>query len=287
MPDEHWSEGFEHASITDENREAFNTAASKFPTQDDMSVGYMELQKTAGKPFKMPESLDKLPDDASRSEFTTQVNKLLGITKAKDIKELIDVNLKDGLPEGSPYDEDFANLFKQFVIDNNLNVSDMPKYAKFFNTSMAKVAADQKAKTESDALAAADATNKALIAHPSIGSEEKLLEQTELLKRAVQNNVGLTPEEVEEFADTLADTLLTKNPVMARVMLKVLAPLGAEASTEGGGGGTPPSTDKVPDPDEGSPSYVAAGLSTAEQGEEWKKRQAKIDAKTNAAISAP
>lgn len=274
MPEGHWSEGFEHSSITDENREAFNTAASKFPTQNDMSIGYMELQKTTGKPFKMPESLDKLPDDASRGDFTAQAHKLLGIITAKDIKELVDVNLKDGLPDGSPYDEDFANSFKQFIIDEDLNVSDMPKYAKFFNTAMAKVVADQKAKAESDALAAAETTNKALIAHPSIGSKEKLLEQTELLKRAVKNNVGLTPEEVEEFADTLADTMLTKNPVMARVMLKILAPLAAEASSEGAGGGAAQKKGKVQDPDEGSPSYVALGFSTQAQAEEYKKRQA-------------
>ena len=45
---EHWAPDFEHPSITDENREAFETATSKFETQDDMTVGYYELQKTAG-----------------------------------------------------------------------------------------------------------------------------------------------------------------------------------------------------------------------------------------------
>lgn len=282
----HWSNDFEHASITDENKEAFNTAMGKYETQGDALIGGFNAQKLAGKPFKMPESLDKLPDDASRSEFTAQVHKLFGITKAKDIKELVDVNLKDGLPEGSPYNEDFANSFKQFVIDNNLNVSDMPKYAKFFNTAMAKVTADQKAKTESDNISAAESCDKALIAHPDIGSKEKLVEMTELFVRAMKNNVGLTVEETKELADGLALSKLTTNPVLARVMLKQFASLAAEASSEDGEGGTT-KTEKVPDPDEGSPSYVAAGLSTAEQGVEWQKRQAKIDEKTNAAISTP
>ena len=255
---EHWAPDFEHPSITDENREAFETAASKFETQDDMTVGYYELQKTAGKPFKLPVALDKLPDDTSRAEFTAQAHKLLGISKTKDIAALADVNLKDGLPEGSPYNEEFANSFKQFVIDSNLNVNDMPKYAKFYNTAMAKFAADQKAKTESDAIAAAAKCDEELIAHPSIGSKEKLLELSELFARAMKNHVGLTPDEVEELADGLALSKLTKNPVLARVMLNQFAPLAATATTERGDG-----TPKVApvDPDEGSKTYVALGWS--------------------------
>jgi hypothetical protein len=229
---EHWSTDFEHPSITDENRESFNKAASKFETPDDMAVGYMELQKTAGRPFKLPESLEKLPDDASRNDFTAQARKLLNIRTTKDIKELIDVNLKDGIAEGATYDEDFANSFKQFVVENNLNVNDMPKYAKFFNVAMAQIAA----KAETDKIAAAEKCDAALIAHPDIGSKERLLVMTEQFTRAMKNNVGLTADEVEVLADGLALSKLTTNPVLARVMLKQFAPLAAEGTTESGAG---------------------------------------------------
>lgn len=257
--EEHWTEGFEHDSITDENRESFNTAMAKFPTQADAVVNNLELQKLIGKPFKMPESLDKLPDDASRVDFTAQAHKLLGISKTKDIATLADVNLKDGLPEGSPYDEDFANSFKQFVVDNDLNVNSMPKLAKFFNEAMATITA----KAETDKIAAAKSCDESLIAHPDIGSEEKLLEMTELFKRAIRDRVGLTPEEFEEFGDSIALTMLTTNPVAARVMLKQFAPLAAEAGTEEAGGGTKVEAKK--DPDEGSKSYVALGWSEEEK----------------------
>ena len=271
MP-EHWTDDFEHSSITDENRESFNTAMAKYGTQEDAIVGGHNAMKLAGKPFKMPESLDKLPDDASRTDFTAQAHKLLGISKTKDIATLADVNLKDGIAEGTPYDEDFANSFKQFVIDNNLNVNAMPKYAKFFNTAMATVTA----KAETDKIAAAEACDKALIEHPEIGSKEKLLEMTELFVRAMKDHVGLKPEEAEELADGLALSKLTTNPVLARVMLKQFAPLAAEASTEQAGDGKPPDTKKPADPDEGSPTYMASGWSTKEQEEEYNKRQAAI-----------
>ena len=50
------------------------------------------------------------------------------------------------------------------------------------------------------------------------------------------------------MGETMADSVLTKDPVMARVMLKLLAPLAAEAGSKGGGAGTPPV--KPVDPDE-------------------------------------
>lgn len=261
MAEEHWSQEFEHSSITADNREAFNTHMSKFPTQGDAVANHMELAKMTGKPFKLPESMDKLPDDTSRSDFTSQAHKLLGIIKTKDINTLKDVNLKDGMAEGASYDEDFANSFKQFVVDNDLNVSDMPKYSRFFNTAMGKATVDMAAKTEADNLAAAEKCDAALIAHPSIGSKEKLLELSELFTRAMKKHVGLTAEEVEELGDALAISKLTKNEVLTRVMLHQFAPLAAEATSEGGGGGNKP---ELPaDPDEGSVTYIALGWSKA------------------------
>ena len=53
----------EHPSVTAENREEFSTHMAKFATMEDAALDGMALKKLTGKPFKMPESLDKLPDD--------------------------------------------------------------------------------------------------------------------------------------------------------------------------------------------------------------------------------
>ncbi len=236
MPE--WLDNFENTGVTVENKEGFTKYAERYATEGDAIVAGYNHQKMVGAPFKFPESLDKLPDDASRGEFTSQANKLLGIIKTGDINTLKDVNLKDGMAEGAVYNEDFANSFKQFAVDNSLNVSDMPKIAKFFNESMGKLAIDLKTKSENDAIAAAEACDVALIAHPDIGSKEKLLELTELFARAMTNNVGLSDDEVEELADGLALSKFTTNAVLSRVILKQFAPLAAEGNTEGGGPGS-------------------------------------------------
>jgi hypothetical protein len=252
---EHWSDEFEHESITDENREAFNTTMSKFATPEDVAVGYMELEKTAGKPFKLPKSLDKLPDDSVRADFTAQAHKLLGIEHAANVEALADLDMKAGMVQGQEVDENLANSFKQFVVEHKVPKDMAQKLVGYHNLMTAKARDVMAAKAESDRVDAATKTNEALIEH--FGSEEKVNEQSELLRRAIKNNVGLTPEEYEEFGDVLADTILTKSPVMARVMLQVLAPLAATSSTEAGGKGKAPPTPI--DVDEGSPSYKALG----------------------------
>jgi len=246
---EHWSDEFEHELITDDNREAFKTAASKFATQDDMSVGYMELQKTAGKPFKLPESLDKLPDDDTRADFTSKTHKLLGIETAANVEALAALDIKAGLPEGVAVDENLGSMIKKFAVDKKIPIGTVKEFINFYNTDFRNYALRGK-------LDAATKTNEGLIAH--FGSEAKVKEQSELLRRAIKNS-GITPEEYEQVGEVMADTILTKDPVAARVMLKLLAPLAASSSTEPPGSGTSPVAAK--DPDEGSKTYQALGWS--------------------------
>ncbi len=229
MPD--WINDFEHAGVTTENRGSFNTSMEKYETPDDAIVGNFNQQKVMGKPFRMPESMDKLPDDASRGDFTAQAHKLLGIEHAKDVEGLADINMKAGQTEGAAFDENLAASFKQFVVEQKLNKNESQKYVEFFNQTLAKVAQVQ----EASKLDAAKTCNEALVAHPDFGSEEKVKEMSELMRRAIFNNVGLTPEEAEQMGNEMTSEI-TRHPVMARVMLKVLAPLAQEGNTESGDG---------------------------------------------------
>ena len=233
---EHWTETIEHDSITDENREAFKTANAKYATEADAIVGGYNAQKLAGKPYKVPDDLSKL-DDTSKAEFTSQASKLLGIEYAKDLDGLKDLDLKVGQADGAATDETLATAFKQFVVDNKVNKADAQKMLGFYNTAMGQATEAYKQKAEDDKIAKMEACNKALIAHPDIGSEEKLNEQTELFKRAIMNNCGLSAEEAKTFADDIANSMFTTTPTTARLLLKAFAPLAAEGSTGDGGGG--------------------------------------------------
>lgn len=235
----------EHASITDENRGAFTTHMEKFATMEDAALDGMALKGLMGKPFKFPESMDKLPDDASRTDFTAQAHKLLGITPGvTDLDGLKDIDLKAGIAEGVEPDENLANLLKSYAVEKKLTASSVQDLVGFFNGPIteyaARVAAANaeagKLKAEAEKLDAATKTQEALIAHPDFGTEAEVNKQSELLRKAIKNNVGLSAAEHEEFGKVMADTLLTKNAVMARVMLKQLAPLAAESDLESGKG---------------------------------------------------
>jgi len=238
---DHWTEGFEDDSlVVPEDRIAFNTAMKDYKTEHDAIIGGYHAKKLTGKPFKLPESLDKMKDETVKSEFTSQVHKLFGIEHAKSIEDLADLDVRMGAAENLPTNDDLTNAFKQFVVDNKISKANAQKSIGFLNEQIAKAVVAKAAKDEADKLAKAKTCNEALIAHPDFGSEEKVNEHSELLRRAIQNNVGLTAEEYEQFGSEMADTILTKNPVMARVMLKVLAPLAAEGNTDVGTGSGKP-----------------------------------------------
>lgn len=240
---EHWTDEFEHESITADNKEAFNTAMSKYDSEEAAVVGGFNAMKEIGKPYKLPESLDKLPDDKVKGEFTSQVRKLFGIELADSVESLADLDLKTGLAEGVEPDETLANTFKQFVVENKINKTSAQKMVGFYNQMMTKARQDYATAAEAQKTEAANKTNEALIAH--FGSKEKVVEQSELLRRAVQNHAGLTAEEYEQVGEELADSMLTKNPVMAKAMLTLLSPLAAEGLTDNGVGGNHPPKEKT------------------------------------------
>jgi hypothetical protein len=261
---EHWTDDFEHSTVNDENREAFNKHMVKFATKDDAVADAFGLAKLKGAPFKLPKDLEGM-DETARGEFMPAVHKLLNIRHAKSVDELKDVNLKDGLAEGANFDEDFANEYKKFVVENKMNTSDMPKNAKFFNTIMAKLRTDAEAKANKEAVAAREACNKALIEDPDIGSEENLKKQTELFKRAFQKHLNLKADEVEKVGEALAAApLLTTYPPLAKILLKQFAPLAATADLEDTGG-PDAGKNKIESVERGSPSSDAIWGSTEEE----------------------
>lgn len=233
--EQHWAETFESDGVTAENRDAFVAANSKYLDKDAAIVGGYNAQKAMGKPFKVPEDMSTLPDDDARADFTSQARKALGITIPKDIEELKDFNFKEGLAEGQEADENLANLVKGWAVEKGIDTATLGKLTSFFNGPLGKFAVQAAGvKAESDKLDAAKTCNEALIADPDLGGEQGVKEKTELLRRHIASK--LTAEEYEAVGDALADSIMTKNPVMAKYLLKTIAPLAAEGSTETGGG---------------------------------------------------
>ncbi len=241
---DHWSESFDGDGVNTDNREAFVSAMSKYPTEQAGMVGGFNAMKLSGKPFKCPESMDKLPDDASRADFTSQARGLLGINIPKDVEAMKDVDFKTGLAEGAPVNENFVSMVKNWAIEKGIPMSHIQEMAAFYNGPLTKYAQEAFAnKQETDKLAAAEKCNDGLIAH--FKGEEKVKELTALLHRTIINKMGLSAEESAEVADAMADSILTKNLVMAKGILTLLAEHSTEGTTETGdgigGSGTPKS----------------------------------------------
>ncbi|HDZ37961.1 MAG TPA: hypothetical protein ENH62_06715 [Marinobacter sp.] len=254
MADEHWTNGFEAEGLGDDNREAFTTHMAKFPTQAAAVMDGYGLAKQKGVAFKLPESIEKLPDDASRATLLAQVNKLYGREIPLDLDGLADLDMKAGsTAEGEMYDETLAKAFKEWVIAEKVEKSVAQKAIKFHNEAMAFARTAYAAKTEeatktavTERLAAVTACNDALVT--TFGSKEKLDEQTVRMHRALLNNTGCSTEEAADIADFLKNREGATNTALRRILISNLAPLATESLG----------------PD-GKPTTVAAGVVVKDQ----------------------
>ena len=247
---EHWTDDFEHSSVTDENRGAFNTHMAKFPTQADAVADGYGLAQMKGKPAKLPESMDGFADDTARAEFKTGAHRLLGIIHANSIDDLADLDLRLGSTEDTKMDDNLATAFKQFVVDEKLSKGDAQKIIGFHNKAMgmareAFAATTKAAEDQAAAKFISDkrACNDALVAHADFATQEKLDKENVLLHRALKDNAGISVEEAESMAVLLSEGEGATNPVLRRLLLKAYAPMAAESSMESGDG--KPAGDKL------------------------------------------
>ena len=243
MPEEnnneqHWTQGFENAAVTTENRESFNTAMSKYATQDEAIIGGYNAQKAMGKPFRVPESMDKLPDDASRNEFSSQARSALGINTPKSVDDLADFNFKDGLAEDATVNEDLVGKLKAWAVEAGVDTGSLQKMVSFYNGPLGQFAIESKAERDTAAFEAkATACNDALVT--DYGSTEKVQEQTELFKRAISamaTKNGLDVDATTEVVQAMVDGGITTNPKLAKIMLQAFSPMAAEGGTFSGDG---------------------------------------------------
>ena len=227
----------QHESITDDNRESFAKHMEKFDSLESAALDGMALKKMTGQPFRLPESMDKL-DDNTRADFTAKAPGLLGIQPGvSKIEDLADINFAEGMAEGAQADDNIAGMLKNIAIEKKWPASVVKDLVGLYNGPLTEYGIKAlETKQFNDNLAKKTETNAALIAHPSIGSQEKLNSLSEDMRRVFQNKAGLNAVEYEQVGNALAESILTSDPVLARAMLTVLAPLAQNAKHENGDG---------------------------------------------------
>jgi hypothetical protein len=116
------------------------TAFSKYDSPDAAFKGAHEAMKMTGKPFKLPDSLDKL-DETQQQELTGQLDKLFPAMQDGDFEGFdFNVGLEDG---DQPISDNGKDYIKKFAAETGLSKDKTEKMAAYVNTMNREIAAKQ------------------------------------------------------------------------------------------------------------------------------------------------
>ena len=230
MPD--WFEGVQHQELsTPEAKEWLG----KYTSQEEALAGGFNAAKAVGAPFRLPKSLESLPDDNMRSQFTSEVTKLLPVNKLvgaveKD-EDLKDINFAEGLADARTVSEELKTSFTKLISGmKNVPKSAIQPIITWWNqTSQAAVS---KHIQDLQGKAQAASENTKTILNGLFGGEEGVKQHSEAVLRMVKNHMGLTDAESEALGASMMKEMLT-DPIRARAMFN-LAKSFKESSTEKG-----------------------------------------------------
>jgi len=233
MPEEskeNWQS--EHSFFTENPAAAKATA--KYKTIDDYHKGAYEAMTKVGKPYWLPESLENLPDDKVREEFTSQISKLFdadgflkGMTKSED--DLKDIDFAEGYADARHANNDFIGALKKFAVDKKLpkeTVKDLVGFINQFNQGMIN-------SKEKELLGEAEKVKETLTV--MCGSEEVVSSSYDNVRKLFQNHCGITAQEYEKTGKDFVEKVLMKNAVMSKALFNLAKDIVVEGETEGGG----------------------------------------------------
>lgn len=209
--------------------ESMVTIAKEYDSKDAALIGGLNAKKAVGKPFKLPESLEKLPDDKVRADFTAKVGKLLGkdISGVKDAEELGDVNFADGLSDARMLNEDLVKEVKEWAVKTNAPKSQVKEVAQMINKFiMGFVNTEAKTKAEKST----EVTNAL---NGLYGGDDGVKIQQENVHRMFLNHAGLTVEEYDDVAKTIVNSGMSQNVAISKALFNLSKPF-VEAKTEKG-----------------------------------------------------
>jgi len=232
MSDEqHWSDSLTHEALVTQEAK---TVLSQYKTQDDFMVAGLEAKKMVGAPFRLPKSIESLPDDKTRGEFTSQVNRLMGaVEKEEDLK---DVNFADGLADARTVNQDLVAAYKKIGVELGLTKTQFAKLVKWSNSWGQQY---KNAQTQAAQKAAQDELNDSRkVLSALFGGDEGIKRETEAVRRMFQNHAGLTAQEYEQTPKAMIDNGLMRDPIYAKALFN-LAKNFKESTTEGATAGAP------------------------------------------------
>jgi len=244
-----WIDNLDHAEL--KTPEAVQHL-SKYDDVESALVGNINQAKLIGKPFKLPESLDKLPDDNTRSDFTSQVNKLLGAVEKEE--DLADVDFADGLADARTQKDEITGAIKKWAIGKPKSiVKEVTKLINSINQQMLNATAADELKTTQE-------INGKLSA--LLGGDKAVADGYENVRRLFQNHMGLSEDEYNQGGKEFVEKVLMNNFVMSKGLINLAKETVKEGTTiTGPGGGTTKTGEPASFATDESPTGKALGWS--------------------------
>jgi hypothetical protein len=227
MPDQEWVGELTHEKLTTPEAK---TVLNEYTSQDEFMAAGLEAKRKVGQPYRLPKSLDKLPDDNVRTQFKSDIAGLIGhdFDVAESEESLKDINFAEGLADARKVNADVVAAFSKFAVENKLPKALVQKLAGFNNGLVtAFMTQQEQARTE-----AATKVNDSL--KVLYGGEKGVAQNTENVKRLFKNHCGLTAEEYEESAQGLVDSGMTQSAVICKALFNLAKDIVSEGTTEGG-----------------------------------------------------
>ena len=235
-----WTDDLTHEKLTTPEAK---TNLSKFETQDDAHIAYLELQKTAGKPYKLPKSLDaveKWPDENDKKAFREGLD---GLFKASNIRpegiksedELDDIDFAKGYADARTENKEMTAALKKYAVEKKWPkyiVAELIDFINPFNQQLKNTVAK-------DLAAEADKVKESLVV--LYGDEDSVNKNYDAVRKLIQNHCGLSAAEYDSFGKEFVEKVLMKNAVMSKGLMNLANDLVKEGESEptGGKGGEP------------------------------------------------
>jgi hypothetical protein len=234
----HWTDS--QANFSPEMKTAF----SKYDSPDAAFKGAHEAMTMVGKPFKLPDSLDKL-DETQQQELTGQLDKLFPAMQDSDF-DGFDFNI--GLEDGDlPISDSGKDYIKKFAAETGLSKDKTEKMAAYVNTMNREIAAKQAEINQE----LTTKCNDAMCKH--FGGQDQANAVSKQVMDAFKQRAS-SAEEFEAVGKGIVQAGLTKSPELAIALAEMIAPYGKEGASKAGNGlpggdkdGPTPVTQQLPE----------------------------------------
>jgi hypothetical protein len=219
-----WIGELEHPDLLTDDAK---TVLNEYKSREEFMVAGLNAKRKVGKPYRLPESLEKLPDDNVRTQFKGDISKLIGhdFDVIDGEESLSGINFAEGLADARTVNEAIKKAFAEFAIAEKLPKSLAQKIVGL-NNKLATEFANTSAKAKKDHTEKVSEIVKGLY-----GGEEGVKGNRELVKRLFDKHGGLTTEEYEEL-NGIIDAGTANHVVLNKALFNIAKGLVPESETE-------------------------------------------------------